>query len=96
MIFKANEKGEYILKNVKFWSIPQNDMDVLEQVWIDTKKKIQKGDFEHFIKASENKIGHVRPKGQNALDVMEAPDGTMQKKKCFWLNSSYIKAMVTT
>jgi len=91
VIFQANENGEYLLKKVKFWSIPHADLNILEQVWLDTKVKIQKGDFEHFIKASDERIGHIRPKGQDANDLMEAPDGTMQKKKCFWLNNSYLK-----
>ena len=94
VIFKANTKGEYALNSVKFWSIPKADMDILEDVWEDTKTKIDNGDFEHFIKSSDNRIGHIRPKGRNAEDLMEAPDGTLQKKKCFWLNNSYIKSII--
>ncbi|MBS1917921.1 MAG: DNA mismatch repair protein [Bacteroidetes bacterium] len=94
VIFKADNNNEYRLMKAFFWSIPQNDMDLLQTVWIDTKRKIKKGDFEHFIKSSDNRIGHVRPKARDSEDLMEAPDGTMQKKKCFWLNSAYIKSVI--
>jgi DNA mismatch repair protein MutH len=95
VIFQANKNGEYYLKKVKFWSIPKKDIDILGEVWEDTKQKIKQGDFENFIKASNDKIGHIRPKAINADDLMEAPNGTMQKKKSFWLNSTYIKEIVT-
>ncbi|HVX26314.1 MAG TPA: MutH/Sau3AI family endonuclease [Parafilimonas sp.] len=94
VIFQADFANNYRLKKVMFWSIPPKDMETLEQVWNDTRRKITQGDFEHFIKASENRIGHVRPKGRDSMDFMEAPNGTMQKKKCFWLNKDYIISII--
>ena len=77
VVFKANMRGEYLLSRVKFFSIPTADMRVLEKVWIDTKEKISKGDFESFIKQSDKRLGHVRPKGKDGKDLMEAPDGSV-------------------
>ena len=37
---------------------------------------------------------HIRPKGKNSKDLMETALGTKEKKKCYWLNSSYIKQIV--
>lgn len=96
VVFQADSNGEYRLKKVKFWSIPQKDMNTLKEVWFDTKRKIKKGDFEHFIKASDKKVGHVRPKAKDAKDTMETADGTFQKKKSFWLNNGYIKKVVNS
>lgn len=94
IVFYANNVGEYFLKKVIFWSVPEKDKDILEEVWMDTKNKIQNGNFENFIKASDEMIGHVRPKGRNAKDLMKAPNGTMQKKKSFWLNNKYIRNFI--
>jgi len=90
IIFQEDENGVYKLCNVKFWALPPTDMNILQSVWEDTKNKIKINDFDNFIKASDKKIGHVRPKGRDSQDLMETQDGSMQKKKCFWLNSSYI------
>jgi len=95
VVFQKDANGILKLDRVLFWNIPEKDFDILEEVWNDTKMKIANGDFTHFIKASENKIGHVRPKGRNSDDKMLAPNGTMQKKKCFWLNKTYIKAAIS-
>lgn len=94
IIFQEDKFGSYRLKDVKFWTMPQQDMAVVQRVWMDTKKKVIKSDFDHFIKASDNMVGHVRPKGRDSHDLMEAADGSMQKKKCFWLNSSYTKLKI--
>ncbi|HMK18412.1 MAG TPA: Sau3AI family type II restriction endonuclease [Chitinophagaceae bacterium] len=94
VVFKADKNGEQRLEKVKFFSIPALDMEELEKVWTDTRNKIKAKHFDDFIKISDKRIGHVRPKGADEKDRMETADGSKQKKKCFWLNSSYIKEIV--
>lgn len=94
VIFQANEAGLYYLKNAFFWNMPNADLEVAHGFWEDTKAKIANLDFTHFIKASENPICHVRPKGKDSSDLMEAADGSMQKKYCYWLNRAYIKDII--
>jgi DNA mismatch repair protein MutH len=89
VIFRDTENG-YSLQKASFWAIPVKDLEVLRRVWVDTRDKITAGVFDDFIKASDGMIGHVRPKAKDSGDLMNAPDGSMQKKKCFWLNSLYI------
>jgi DNA mismatch repair protein MutH len=83
VVFKKNEKGEPYLLKLKFWNMPNKDLELMKEIWTDAKSKILKKDYNNFIKISDGKIGHVRPhdvKGPN---------------KCFWLNSSYIKSIIS-
>jgi DNA mismatch repair protein MutH len=83
VVFKKNEDGEPFLLKLKFWNMPNKDLEVMKEVWDDAKRKILVKDYNNFTKISDRKIGHVRPhdvKGPN---------------KCFWLNSSYIKSIVS-
>ena len=77
-----------------FWTMPNKDLEQARLFWEDTKDKITNNDFNHFIKISDAKMCHVRPKGRNSLDLMETISGTNEKKKCYWLNSSYIKKII--
>lgn len=96
VVFQKDLTGTPILKKVMFWNMPWEDLEVIEQVWIDTQNKIQKGDFEHFIKTSDKMIGHVRPKAINAEDLMLTHLGKHEKKKSFWLNRDYILKVISS
>ena len=95
VLFKHDTKdSEYYLDRIVFWQIPESDYAVFKSVWEDTKQKIISGDYEHFVKISDNPVSHIRPKGKNAQDLMYTPQGTWQKKKCFWINQEYIQKNV--
>jgi DNA mismatch repair protein MutH len=91
VVFKKDAAGDWRLHKVKFWSMPWEDLEIARRFWEDTKAKIIRGDYEHFLKISDDMICHVRPKGVDNNDLMETPQGDLQKKKCYWLNASYIK-----
>lgn len=95
IIFQKNETGELVFKKVMFWTMPNKDLETARLFWEDTKEKIINNDFNHFIKISDNKMCHIRPKGRNSLDLMETISGSKEKKKCYWLNSSYIKQVIS-
>lgn len=95
IIFQKDNKGQSILKEVKFWNMREKDLGIVKKVWIDTKKKIQKNDFSNFIKISDSRISHVRPKALKKNDKMETSFGTFEEKKCFWLNAGYIKDVIS-
>ena len=78
-----------------FWTMPNNDLKVSKDFWLDTRRKVRNDDYEHFRKMSDHAICHVRPKGTDSKDLMETPSGRMEKKKCYWLNSSYIKEIIS-
>lgn len=92
VLFKRDSTAEdYYLDKVVFWQIPTEDYHFFEEVWTDTRDKIRKGDYSNFIKMSENPISHIRPHASNAEDVMCTPQGTYEKKKCFWISKNYIQ-----
>lgn len=94
VVFQANADDDYVLKNAFFWNMPYSDLVLAKEYWLDTQKKISEGDYEHFLKSSQHPICHVRPKATNSLDLMETPQGTLEKKKCYWLNRAYIKNII--
>lgn len=94
VVYQKNDAGNYNLRTAFFWNMPCADLQVAHDFWEDTKAKISNGDFDHFIKSSDNMICHVRPKARDSHDLMETADGSMQKKKCFWLNRDYILKVV--
>ena len=75
--------------------MPYNDLQIeYRKLWEDTKQKVIDGDYSHFITSKENYVGHIRPKGRDSNDLMETPQGTLEKKKCFWINASYIAEQI--
>lgn len=104
IIFKINKSytkqsdislTDIILEKVMFWSMPYSDLQIeYRKLWEDTKAKIQKGDYNHFLGSRDNPVGHIRPKARNAKDLMETPQRTFEKKKCFWINASYIAEQI--
>ncbi len=86
---------DIILKKVMFWNMPISDLEgSMHRVWEDTVKKIKAGEYEKFIKISDGEIAHIRPKGRNSADLMLTPQGTEEKRKCFWLNAKYLKEQI--
>lgn len=92
IIFRAipGNKSDYTVDSIRIWNMPEKDLNCAKGVWLDTKEKILKADYEHFVKISANRIVHVRPHDTKAYYDSPTPQGTMEKKKCFWLNRGYI------
>ncbi|HBJ1647285.1 DNA mismatch repair protein MutH [Clostridium botulinum] len=87
--------NDIVLDNVMFWNMPISDLDSsMYKVWLDTIDKIKQGVYNDFIKISDGEIAHIRPKGQNSKDLTPTPQGTEERKKCFWLNAKYIKEQI--
>lgn len=87
-------------KGIKFWNMPNEDLEEVHRVWQRTVDTIRNGVVltptpagvtNNLPKASESRVAHVRPHGRNAADKLPLPDGRMMTKQCFWLNSSYIE-----
>ena len=78
-----------------FWSMPYQDLMKVKDVWMETTERIRQGRYEDLPKMKENKVSHIRPHGRNAQDRVIAPDGSMVKKQCFWLNAKYVEDQVS-
>lgn len=86
---------DIVIEKVMFWGMPYEDLQVYyKSLWEDTKQKIIKGDYKNFLGAKNNPVGHIRPKARNSKDLMETPQGTFEKKKCFWINADYIAKQI--
>ena len=96
VIFKLLNKEDRnpTLSKVIFWRMNSDDLDLASKFWELTKDSINRGDFKNFISMKNNFICHVRSKGLNSKDLMETPQGTMEPKKGYWLNASYIKTQI--
>jgi len=94
VVFQYDGFDTLRLEKVFFWAMPVDDLEIAKRFWLDTKKKIARGDHASFIKESDNLICHVRPKARDSSDKTLAPSGRMEKKMAYWLNSSYVKTVV--
>ena len=103
VIFEEDEHGELFLKKSMFWSIPESDLEKVEETWCETIRVLKRG--VHFIEKHGkryndlpgmkfNGVSHVRPKASNAKDVDSLPGGGFITKQCFWLNNSYIEKII--
>ncbi|MEO6391122.1 MAG: MutH/Sau3AI family endonuclease [Pyrinomonadaceae bacterium] len=94
VVFRRDGKEEFSLERVLFWTMPVTDLATARDFWNDTKRKITRNDFIHFIKESDDRICHVRPKARDSTDLMETANGGLEKKKCYWLNAKYIRSIL--
>lgn len=82
---------ELTFESAFYWNMPIDDLEGdYKRLWLDTQEKIRLGNFDNFIKASENRVGHIRPKARNSSDLVKTKNFGLVKKKCFWLNNHYI------
>lgn len=96
IVYQSGPDGKTIyFKGIKFWSMSEGDLEIVRSVWEDTVEKVKGGNYNNFIPLSADRISHVRPHGRDSSDLTMGPDGRMHKKMCFWLNSDYIKNVVT-
>lgn len=103
VIFQEDESGELVFERIKFWNIPNDDLEEVHTVWqrtIDTirggVKLIQtpRGVSNDLPKQSENRVAHVRSHGKDGSDKLPLPDGRMMTRQCFWLNNTYIAEQI--
>ncbi len=98
VIFKEQTAGkdDYALDDVFFWTMPQSDLEIAEKYWNHIKDNILSGHIseEYWWKGTDKRKFHVRPKAQNAIDLVQTPSGKMAKKFCYWFNNDYVREIV--
>ena len=94
VIFREDENGLDRLIKAAYWNMPYEDRMEAKRVWEETKRRVVL-DASNLPKMSESNVAHVRPKARDGKDKLLTPQGDMQVKKCFWLNSGYIAGVVT-
>ena len=93
VIFKEDSSGVERLWKIAYWNMPYSDREEARRVWEETQSRV-KTDAKNLPKASESTVAHVRPKAQNAADVLPTPQGDFHTKQCFWLNKDYIQRVI--
>ncbi|AGI47928.1 hypothetical protein TALC_00933 [Thermoplasmatales archaeon BRNA1] len=88
-------KRKALFKGVFFWSIPVEDFEEARKVWEVTKQLTIEGEYDRYPSMKNSTVAHVRPHARDKTDCIEAPDGSLQIKKCFWLNAQYLTSLVT-
>jgi DNA mismatch repair protein MutH len=99
--------NQLVLKKVKFWNMPYQDIEEAKKVWAETQKIVLHGTIVREIKDGKrrtnfpskafNSISHVRPHASSAEDTYPLPfadeltNATQYTKQCFWLNNTYIR-----
>jgi DNA mismatch repair protein MutH len=103
IVFRKRDVGTPTLEGAFFWNMPSSDLDQVREVWTNTQNIAIRGvEFSkaagrrgnNLPKASDNRVCHVRPHGRDGNDTDTLPDGSMITKQCFWLNNTYIAALV--
>ncbi len=91
---KTQDEKDYYIEKVKFWNMPESDLDTVQEVWEKTKLRSLLKEFYNLPKKSENPIIHVRTKGKDSSDLTETADGSLITKRCFFLNNTYIASIL--
>lgn len=98
VIYKEQNKGQedYVLEDVFFWTMPQDDLNLAEEYWNHIKENVINDHIseEYWWKGKDKKKFHVRPKAQKSEDVVPTPRGGWAKKFCYWFNNDYVKEIV--
>lgn len=104
VVFQFDEEDILRFKGIKLWHMPlQTIENEVFNYWSEIRKvlkdgvvltKTSKGVENNFPKSNFNGVLHVRPKGADANDKVQLPDGQWITKQCYWLNSSYIAEIV--
>lgn len=104
VVFQFNEWDELIFKGIKLWHMPLETIErELWGYWTEIRKVVNEGiQLEETKRGIKNNLPntkfngvlHVRPKGRNAADKTELPDGQWITKQCYWLNAEYIAGIL--
>ena len=99
--------NQFVLRKVKFWNMPFQDIEKAKEVWLKTKEIVSKGNivkeikgnrrYTNFPNKKSNDVSHVSPHAENALDTYPLPEKDKltnlkaYTKQCFWINNTYIR-----
>jgi DNA mismatch repair protein MutH len=106
-VFFQFENRKVVLREVKFWNMPYQDVQEAKKVWVKTKKIVLAGDIVKEVKQNRrltnfpskkfSSVAHVRPHTSNSLNTLPLPTKdkvtkqTVYTKHSFWLNNSYVR-----
>ena len=92
----GQKEQRYVLDDVFFWTMPQEDLNNAESFWQNISSCVTNNmiDSHYFWKIGDKKNFHIRPKGKDSNDLDENPNGGFVKKYCYWFNSEYVEKII--
>jgi DNA mismatch repair protein MutH len=93
VVFKG-DKGSAVFEKAFFWAFPAKNMNKAKIVWSKTVEAIRTGNESQFPRISDDLLLHVRPHGRDGSDKSMTPGGKWWIKRCFWLNSGYLRGEI--
>ena len=93
VVFQEGADGADRLALVTYWNMPYEDRLEAQRVWEETKRRVSIEQLP-LPQTTESSVAHVRPKAQNRRDTQLMPSGSSWVKQCFWLNSTYVGAVI--
>ena len=98
VVYKEQHKNleDYVLDDVFFWTMPQNDLDWAENYWNHIRENVLNDHIseEYWWKGKDKKKFHVRPKAQKSTNLSQTPNGGWAKRFCYWFNNDYVRNII--
>lgn len=96
--FPFKREMSYVLEDVFFWTMPQEDLEEAKVYWEDIRTKVKEDIIRvgQFWKISDNRKFHVRPKGLLSENKDESPVTGMRTadQLCYWFNNTYVRTIL--
>lgn len=94
VVFRRLSNGDQVLEKAFYWNMPYADRLEASKVWSNTRNLVASGSYQNLPRSTQNRVAHVRQHARRKSDVSPTPQGGFEVKRCFWLNRTYIGAVV--
>lgn len=94
VVFRRLTNGDQVLEKAFYWNMPYADRLEASKVWVNTRNLVASGNYQDLPRSTQNRVAHVRQHARRKSDVSPTPQGGFEVKRCFWLNRTYIGAIV--
>jgi len=91
---KEKDRKALVFTGAFFWALPEKEFAMAREIWEDTKQKTIEERIEDYIPKSGHPVFHVRTHGKKKTDTDQYMDKEYTKR-CFWINDTYLKSVVT-
>lgn len=91
ILYRQDKNNIFRLSDVCIWQMDDTDLLEAQRCYEVMQENVKAGRADVSVKSSENRCCHVRPHARNKQDTYPQPYGPPVAKKCFWLNSAYLK-----
>lgn len=96
--FEEKKAGKNVISKIEFIKdfTFASKTDEAKEVYEETIEAFKIGDEKLFVKPSDNKDFHIRPKAENANDTFEFTNGLQITRRTFWANKETVNELITS